>query len=121
MTINYKKKLGNWGEQVAERFLREQGYQIIARHWQKQQGEIDIIAYEKRARYLVFIEVKTRTSDKFGSAEESVDANKREKLELVIDLYVAETNYRGNYRFDLIVVNKGRQLTVRHYQNLAFD
>ena len=121
MTSNYRKKLGNWGEGVAQVFLQKKGYQVIERHWQKQPGEIDIIAYEEKAHCLVFIEVKTRTSEAFGPAEASIDDLKRSKLEKVIGLYLAEMDYQGDYRFDLIIIFKGRGLSVRHYQNLIFD
>ena len=70
----YKQIEGKEGEEAAVCYLQDEGYNIICRNFRCMQGEIDIIA--KDETYLVFIEVKTRTSIKYGEAKEAV---RREK------------------------------------------
>jgi putative endonuclease len=65
-----KQDLGKKGEDLALKFLKSQKYKIIARNFRCRLGEIDIIAQDKET--LVFIEVKTRWSQKFGPPEEAV-------------------------------------------------
>lgn len=62
--------LGKKGEQLAADFLRKKNYKILERNFKKRYGEIDIIALCEET--LVFVEVKTRFSEKYGSPEESV-------------------------------------------------
>lgn len=61
---------GNLGERIAGEFLKKKGYKILGRNFRSKFGEIDIIAQEAGA--LVFVEVKTRWSKKFGAPEEAV-------------------------------------------------
>ena len=62
--------IGKLGEDKACEYLRQHGYKIIERNFRKGYGEIDIVALDKNT--LVFIEVKTRTSNNFGSPLESI-------------------------------------------------
>ena len=71
-------RLGKCGEEAAVDFLKEQGYNIIARNYKSPFGEIDIIARDKDT--LCFVEVKTRHSQRFGSPEEAVTAFKRRQI-----------------------------------------
>jgi putative endonuclease len=73
-----KDELGKLGEQVAERHLVQQGYQVLDRNWRCDLGEIDIILRD--GSWLVFCEVKTRTSARFGSPVESITAVKLRRL-----------------------------------------
>lgn len=68
--MNYKQVEGKIGEDAAAYYLTKHGYRIICRNFRCIQGEIDIIA--KDGNNLVFIEVKTRTSTKYGEAKEAV-------------------------------------------------
>ena len=76
-----KKVLGTKGETIAVSLLRSQGYKILERNFHSRFGEIDIIAQD--ADTLVFVEVKTRWSRKFGSPEESVGRRKLKSIEKV--------------------------------------
>jgi putative endonuclease len=69
---------GDLGERFAEKFLVQKGYKIIERNFYCKVGEIDIIALDKDT--LVFVEVKTRWSRKFGRPEEAVDGRKLAKI-----------------------------------------
>jgi len=119
---NYRRKLGEWGETLAQQYLLQKGYNIRDRHWQKREGEIDIIAFDQSSSCLVFIEVKTRTSKSYGTPEESITSQKKRKLEAAISLYIIESGYQGDYRFDVIIIQKsGRKTTLKHLKNASLE
>jgi len=64
-------ELGQLGEQLAEKYLSERGYQIITRNWRYLHFELDLVAVKEDM--LHFIEVKTRRTTEFGLPEEAVD------------------------------------------------
>lgn len=66
--------LGKLGEDIASDFLSKKGYKIIDRNFKARYGEIDLIAIDRNT--LVFVEVKTRTSDRFGTPEEAITPRK---------------------------------------------
>ena len=70
--------LGNEGERLAARFLRRQGYKILARRYRTALGEIDLIARD--GKWIVIVEVKTRRSDAAGQPHEAVDMHKQAQL-----------------------------------------
>jgi len=99
------KILGNEGEKKATKFLKKQGYKIIERNYTNKIGEIDIIAFDKSEKTLVFVEVKTKTSDFFGLPREMVGSYKQHKIEQVATVYLLANNQIGNkFRFDVIEV-----------------
>ncbi|NLH00472.1 MAG: YraN family protein, partial [Clostridiales bacterium] len=73
-----KKLAGRFGEQQAAEYLKKKGYRIIGLNYFCRFGEIDVIAADKK--YIVFVEVKLRKSDKFAQAKEFVTKSKQEKL-----------------------------------------
>ena len=112
--------LGDRGENVAARYLRNQGYKIIVRNFRCTLGEIDIVARDGRT--LVFVEVKTRTEDD-PLPEDQVNPFKQHQLTK------AGKYYLGRYgvpqppsRFDVIAIvwPQGREPIIRHTQN-AFE
>ena len=70
--------LGLWGERRAVRDYRRDGYRIVARNWRGRAGEIDVILVGQG--FVVFCEVKARSSDRFGSPFDAVDRRRRERL-----------------------------------------
>jgi putative endonuclease len=74
----FQKQTGAWGEDLAERFLRNKGYKIIARNLRSKAGEIDILA--RKRDILVVAEVKTKSGDELGQGWEMVNYFKRKKL-----------------------------------------
>lgn len=66
----FKKRKGKIGEEIAISYLKNKGYSIVERNFQKRYGEIDIIAIDGNT--LVFVEVKARQSDRFGHPAESI-------------------------------------------------
>lgn len=120
MTI-HRTRLGRRGEEIAERYLTKRGYRVIDRRWHGRYGEIDLIASDARATTLVFVEVKTRSSDSFGGLDASIDRRKLERLSLAIDRYVAEHRYRGPYRLDVVLVKYDSPIRIRHLRNVGFE
>lgn len=101
-----KRYLGNGykGEQIACRFLKKCGYEIIDKNYRCRFGEIDIIAVENNV--LCFIEVKSRKNTDYGLPEEYVDKRKQEKLITTSYLYtIAKKSNIADRRFDVVSVN----------------
>jgi len=93
---------GPQGEELAARLLRKNGYRILERNFRTGIGEIDIIAMEKGT--LVFIEVKTRTSDAFGTPFEAVTRRKRDKIKKTALLYLKNLRREVPVRFDVVSI-----------------
>ena len=96
------RRLGGWGEELAARFLEERGWQILARNWRCRYGEVDLIASD--GRYLAFVEVKLRNSDRYGQPMEAVTAAKQRRLLTAAQLYLAEHPTTLQPRFDVAQV-----------------
>ena len=93
---------GAWGEATAAEYLRKKKYKILAQGYRSRFGEIDLIAQNRK--YLVFVEVKLRKSDRFALAREYVDARKQEKLRTTALMYLAEHPTALQSRFDVIEI-----------------
>lgn len=99
----YKQSLGRKGEDTAAKWLENNGYTILIRNYRCKVGEIDIIA--KKGNTLVFVEVKTRSSTKYGLPQESVSWRKQNKIRQVALYYLKEYRPREmQYRFDVIAI-----------------
>jgi len=97
------KRLGGIGEKVAIEYLKKQGYHIIETNFKCKQGEIDIIAADDDI--IVFIEVKTRSSDVYGQPSEAVNYYKQRKIVQVALTYLAKRNlFNWMSRFDVVEV-----------------
>lgn len=118
--ISDKRAIGNFGEDLATKFLRQQHYKIIARNFQTHFGEIDIIA--KHKDQLIFVEVKMKRNQNFGLPEEELTFSKKKKIELAIKGYFLEKKIdKENWRFDLVAIELGdsQEPQIRHYEGLA--
>jgi putative endonuclease len=99
----YKQKTGKDGENIATEYLKNKGYNVIERNFECRQGEIDIIALDKDE--IVFVEVKTRTSKKYGLAAEAVDDVKKKHLWKAVEYYVYSRNLQNEFiRIDVVEV-----------------
>ncbi|MFN3301661.1 MAG: YraN family protein [Patescibacteria group bacterium] len=116
--ITDKRKIGNFGEKIAEDFLKKKKYKIIARNFQNKFGEIDLIAHDKKGKQLVFVEVKLKRDNKFGLPEEEFNFHKKRKLKRVINSFLSNKKMKEeNWRVDLIAIEFKKDLPViRHYQ-----
>ena len=120
--MNYNQKVGQFGEDIAKEYLIKHGYKIIASNVQASHKEIDIIAKSKDI--LIFVEVKTRTSNKYGEADESMNSRKTKNLRYAIKKYLHncgdEISYR-DARADLIAVDidKNKKIAkIKHYKDI---
>lgn len=93
---------GAWGEAVAAEYLQKKHYKLLASGYRCRFGEIDLIVSNRQ--YLVFVEVKTRKSDRFAKACEYVDDRKQERLRITASLYLSEHPTQLQPRFDVIEV-----------------
>ena len=95
---------GKAGEDIATDYLRKIGYSILERNYKQQCGEIDIIAKEKAT--LVFVEVKTRKSDKFGSPFEAITPKKQRQIARTAQDYLSRNKlFDQAARFDVVGIN----------------
>lgn len=99
--------LGADGEARAAAWYEARGYSIEARNWRCREGEIDLVA--RRGGELVFVEVKTRTTDRFGLPAEAVTPAKQRRLRGLASRYLAQTGARARtLRFDVVAILAGR-------------
>ena len=94
---------GKKAEDVACSFLQRNGLLLIERNYHCRFGEIDLIMQDSDS--LVFVEVRYRSSSKFGDAIESVDANKRRKLVFAANHYLQNTSLDQPSRFDVVALS----------------
>jgi len=95
--------IGKEGENIAADWLASHGYTIVARNYRKRFGEVDIIA--SHDEYLVFIEVKTRASNQYGSPLEAVTVKKQRQLSKIANDYLTRNKLLDTLcRFDVVSV-----------------
>lgn len=98
------RQTGKRGEDCAVRFLKKEGYRIIERNYRCVFGEIDIIAFDGET--ISFVEVKSRTSNRFGNPEEAVVTRKQEKISRIALHYLEKKNFdEKTARFDVVAIN----------------
>jgi putative endonuclease len=118
--MNAKDELGRAGEQVAVRYLERAGLRILDRNWRSADGEIDIVAVERRV--LVVCEVKTRSGTRFGTPLEAITRHKRTRLRrLAAQWLVAHGVLFDEVRIDVIGVLKdsGGDLQIEHVRGVG--
>jgi putative endonuclease len=122
--MHFEKKLkdlevGKRGERVAEKYLEKEGYCVLERNYKNKYSEIDLIV--KKGKELVFVEVRSKTEENFGSPEETVKEKKKRKLRQNALAYTSFNNYDGPYRIDLVCVvfDKEENISrITHYKNI---
>lgn len=99
-----RRAVGKQAEEVAVRYLQEQGYRIIAQNWYCTTGELDIIAYD--LSQLVIVEVRSkREGSKYGTALEAITPSKVKQVRKTAFYYLYKTgNSEANIRFDVIAI-----------------
>jgi putative endonuclease len=112
--------LGKTGENLAADFLESLGYEIRGRNIRLSRDEIDILAFDPVDKTLVFAEVKTRkTFSREFSPHMSAGFRKCEKLRRSARRWVAEHQYNGGYRLDLVCVAGGK--VIDHLKELSWE
>ncbi len=104
----YKKVLGRKGEKAVEKYLKKAGMKILHRNFQTPFGEADLIAQDREE--IVFIEVKTRSSNEYGSGAEAVNAAKQARYYKIAQFYGLQRGGEVNARFDVAEVSINLQI-----------
>lgn len=111
-----KKAIGKKGEIIAQKYLVNNGYEILASNYYTRYGEIDIIC--EKDRELVFVEVKTRRSTSYGTPEEAITKQKIAHLRKAAFIYLDKEgrNYKA-LRFDVIgILWQGEDISLNHIE-----
>lgn len=111
------RKFGDAGEDLACRYLKKQGYEILERnkHYSKF-CEIDIIAKIKKT--VIFVEVKTRKTDCYGSPFEAITRTKYENIKKGVQFYLSENKIK-DYRIDVIGITLKPEIKINHLKNIS--
>lgn len=100
-------QIGKSGEAIAARHLQELGYRILQRNFRGPRGEIDIVA--RQGDTIVFVEVKTRRSRRFGNPKAAVTPVKQRKISMTALYYLKSQNLlQARARFDVITILPSR-------------
>lgn len=114
---------GAFGEKQALKYLQDNDYSFLTANFRTRNGEIDLIC--KQGDTYVFVEVKTRSSDRFGQPYEAVGFTKRNRMKRAIDYYLMQNNLNNcTIRADVISIMIGPDQTVKelkHFKNIEFD
>ena len=110
-----KIKKGKDGEDRAEQFLQEKGFEIVARNYRFKRSEIDLIV--QKENWLVFVEVRLRNSTAYGHPEETISQAKRKKVMEGAAHYLEETKWSGNVRYDIVAIT-GKE--VAHFEDAFY-
>ncbi|MCY6959509.1 YraN family protein [Clostridium brassicae] len=118
---HYNKKIGSYGESLAESYLKNMGYQILEKNFMCYHKEIDIIAYLPKNNCICFIEVKSRFSNKYGTPSEAVTYKKIINLNSAAKFYISKNKLeKYNFRFDIIEImfnNIDTNYNLQHIKN----
>ena len=131
----YKQNIGKLGEDIAVQYLKNKGYDILARNYRKPWGEIDVIA--KKNDDLVFIEVKTQKAGFEWRPEENINYHKKAQLSRIINTYLKDSQVRGvinqeidrrqgevNWQIDVIAIEldfNSHNARVEHIENILLS
>lgn len=115
-----KRLIGEYGEVVAARYLRQHGYIILEGNFKCKFGEIDIIAEDRK--YICFVEVKTRSENMMYSPSDAVDGSKRAKIIASSEIYMKYYDEKRQPRFDIAEVyfKDDEPVKINYIEN-AFD
>jgi putative endonuclease len=107
---NPRRALGERGEALVAAWYERAGYEILDRNWRRREGELDLVV--GRGRAVVFCEVKTRSSNRFGAPVEAVTHTKQQRIRALAARWLGESAVRGReLRFDVasVMVERGAE------------
>lgn len=117
--MTYQKWLGKKGEEIAAEYLRKKDYQILDQNFSSRYGELDLIALDSGD--LVFVEVKTRTSQDYGMPEESITPEKLNRIESTGLIWLQEhPEITDQWRIDAVAIilnSAGEVIDIQHFIN----
>ena len=107
---DHRTILGRSGEDTAAAWYEDAGYEVLERNWRRREGEVDLIV--RRGRTVAFCEVKTRSSDRFGTGADSVLPAKQRRIRRLASRWLSELTpasgrTRVEVRFDVVSITAG--------------
>jgi len=112
-----KNLLGSVGEQIAEEYLVSQGCRVLARNWRCSDGEIDLVV-QTPERELVIVEVKSRSSGRYGRGSEAITEEKYRRLYKLARLWCRENSLPNKFRIDVISLDGIRLPEITHLKRV---
>lgn len=116
----FNLKTGQLGEEIAREYLKKKGYKIIEQNYRSKFAEIDLVA--KQGKELVFVEVRTKRGELFGTPEESLNKRKLRKLYWNVNSYASRIHWQGPYRVDAVCIvlrQDNSTQRINHYENIV--
>jgi putative endonuclease len=113
-------KLGQAGEAVAADFMTNLGFEVLARGYRQGRAEVDLVV-RRGQELLVFVEVKTRSGNQFGTPETFVSARKKELFRQAATHLQETLGWRGDIRFDILaltLLNQG--FRIEHFEDAFY-
>jgi putative endonuclease len=115
--MSVQQRVGRWGEQAAAEYLEQKGYTILERNFRAEHSEVDIIA--RQDNVLVFVEVKARSSNRYGYPEHSVTPRKKMHIMSAAEKYILEHPEFQTWRVDVIAVEgETGEAKIVHFENI---
>lgn len=112
----HRRLLGQAGEGLAAQYLRKKGYRILERNYRTRYGEIDIIC--KKGDQIVFVEVRSKRGNRFGTGAESVNWQKQQRVRSVAQFYLKQKQLlSAPIQFDVIDVQFEPKLEIVHIEH----
>ena len=112
--------VGKIGEDLARDFLEKNGYKVLEQNYKTKYSEIDLVS--KKGKDLVFIEVRTKIGENFGTPEDTLNNKKMNKVRFNALSYAAFKKWQGQIKIDAICIVLNRDYTVlrlNHYENIV--
>lgn len=120
----FNRQKGGEGEEIAAKYLRKRGYQILEQNYSVKFGEIDLVVSQNNI--LIFVEVKLKTTDDFGTPEEMIGKAKLSQVERMAQLYLMQNpqieEMFDSFRIDAVCIvgSKNNVERIKHYENVTF-
>lgn len=121
-----KRNIGKKGEEYAAHYLISMGYQVIANNFRCRYGEIDLIVLDPPRTSLIFVEVKTRSSDWFDAEETTLGPRKYRRLCLTAEIFQKQVSAYANLhpQIDLIYIKLSWRFvleSVQHFKAVSYE
>lgn len=111
-----RKALGRAGEAAAAHYLMQKGYKVIFRNYRTRLGEVDLIC--EWNSFIVFVEVRSKQSLRFGTGAESVIRRKQNRIRQAAMLFLSQRGWQDRQiRFDVIDVYFSPEPRILHIEN----
>ena len=107
-------EIGKQGEKIAKEYLEKNGYKIIESNYKTRYSEIDLVC--QKDNEMVFVEVRTKTNERFGSPEETINRDKINKLIRAANAYAARKNWPGPYQIEAVCIVLGPDNTIKRIE-----